>query len=113
MDDGMFTSQRDSNPFNPIIAGLSETSIRPLVELLIHTINQVDLDASDAVARFSELVRDAFDRHGRERWRVDPLENWTGLGPCQPKIALRLDDGQTGSYVSNADSDDSCSEAGF
>ncbi|MGD0161946.1 MAG: hypothetical protein ABSB39_05695 [Candidatus Sulfotelmatobacter sp.] len=48
----MFTSQRDSNPFNPIIAGLSETSIRPLVELLIHTINQVDLDASDAVARF-------------------------------------------------------------
>jgi hypothetical protein len=53
MDDGMFTSQRDSNPFNPIITGLSETSIRPLVELLIHTINQVDLDASDAVARSS------------------------------------------------------------
>lgn len=29
---------------------------------LVHIINQIDLDASDAIERFGALVRDAFDR---------------------------------------------------
>jgi len=35
----------------------------PLRRDLIHIINQVDLDASDAITRFTELVLDAFNRH--------------------------------------------------
>jgi len=30
---------------------------------VIHIINQIDLDASDAIDQFGALVRDAFDRH--------------------------------------------------
>lgn len=36
----------------------------PLRRELIRIINQIDLDASDAIDQFSALVRDAFDRHG-------------------------------------------------
>lgn len=39
----------------------------PLRRELIHIINLIDVDASDAIEQFSALLRDAFERHGTRK----------------------------------------------